>query len=204
MPRPANWLDHENCPAKADGYGWEQRPPSTYDVPLYLERMGMLDLPEWMRAPDGSCEVDYVSTMGCDRPNVYTTSLLSPVSQSSSPSLPVTETTPPAPSHQRPLCRFFARNGRCRFGDNCRFSHDAAPPRTPSGHHQPPQQQQQQLLGGGDEGLSWELIARRAREKREDEEGRRVRICQFWRTEGTCKKGVHCTNRHIDDDGTRH
>ena len=203
MPRPVNWLNHEDCPAKADGYGWEQRPSTTYDVPLYLERMGMLDLPEWMRAPDGSCEVDYVSTMGRDRPNIYTTSLLSPSSPPLSPSLSVTETTPPAP----PRCRFFARTGQCRFGNDCRFSHDPAPPQSAGGQH--PQQQQRrrrQLQGEGEdeEDLSWELIARRAREKREDEEGRRVRVCQFWKEDGSCKKGVHCVNRHIDDDGTRH
>jgi hypothetical protein len=176
MPRPVNYLNHEDCPAESDGFGWEQRPGTTYDVPVWMERMGMLDLPEWMRTEDGSCDVNYTSSMGTDKPEIYTTSLseISP----DEPQLP-----------KREQCRFFARHGRCKFGEHCYFSHDM---------NTDDESKKSGWIKEKDCKKSWEERAREAREKREDEEGKKVRVCRFYGTDEGCKKGVFCMNRHID------
>lgn len=55
--------------------------------------------------------------------------------QASAPtaSLPAVTGVTPAPSavRKRPICKYF-RNGRCRNGDSCRFSHELPPPKAES------------------------------------------------------------------------
>lgn len=40
---------------------------------------------------------------------------------------PDTTRIPPKTETSKPVCRFFAKNGRCKMGNKCRFSHTVCP-----------------------------------------------------------------------------
>ena len=178
MPRYLNYLNHEDCPTEDDKDGWEFRAGETWDVPLWMERMGMLELPDWMRNEDGTCNVNYKASMGTDKPQMLVTSLADPAAA-----------TPTAPQD---LCRPFAETGSCEFGARCPYAHvrdaDADDPRlkTPTQPKAPEK--------------SYDQIMREARERREDEAGKKVRVCALFNSFDGCKKGVYCINRHIEDN----
>lgn len=181
MPRHLNYLNHEECPPEDDKNGWELHPAETWDVPLWMERMGMLDLPDWMRNVDGTCSVNYKAGMGSDKPDVYVTSLAAPSERPQDP-------------RPRDLCRFFAKTGSCRFAEQCHYAHESGVAKDDP----------RLKTGGGwikDKDLkkSFEQVMREAREKREDEAGKKVKVCSYYGTYDGCKKGVHCLNRHIDE-----
>lgn len=173
MPRHLNYLNHEDCPPEDDKDGWEFREGETWDVPLWMERMGMLELPEWMRNVDGTCNVNYKASMGSDKPQMYSTSLAAPPK----------------------LCHTFAKTGSCKFGARCQFEHVAGV--TPDD----PRMREASVpaAGAAEEEKSFEQVMREAREKREDEAGKKVKICSLYNSFDGCKKGVHCVNRHIQD-----
>ncbi|KAI5854876.1 hypothetical protein BZA05DRAFT_392840 [Tricharina praecox] len=183
MPRVPNFLDLEL--RMDDNCGWDDLPGQTYDVPIWMERMGLLQIPDWMRAEDGSCTVDYRIGMGYDKPKIYVTSL-----EKISPSEEEDNVFP-----KKKLCRFFAKNNRCKYGENCRFSHEAPGSKKPDvskGHWIPEKELKK----------SYDQIAREAREKREDEAGKPIKICQYYLDIDGCKRGVHCPRRHIEEDGS--
>jgi hypothetical protein len=183
MPRNLNYLNHEDYPPEDDTHGWDYQPPgATYDVPIWMERMGMLELPDWMRTADGSCDVDYRIAMGTDRPQMYVTSL-GEVAPGEEIALP-----------KQPKCRFFAKNGRCKYGDNCYFSHEK--PGTINNNET--EVKRSRWLKESEVKKSYEQTAREAREKREDEQGLKVRACKYYVTYNGCKQGLACLNRHVD------
>ncbi|KAA8895997.1 hypothetical protein FN846DRAFT_966897 [Sphaerosporella brunnea] len=181
MPRNRNYLNHEDYPPEEDTHGWDyEQPYATYDIPLWMERMGMIQVPEWMRAADGSCTVDYRIGMGTDRPQVYTTSL-GKKSADEEDVLP-----------KQPACRFFAKHGHCKYGEECYFAHEKP-------GEQPEGVPRSRWIKDKEIKMSYEEVARAAREKREDEMGVRTKVCQYWGTFDGCKQGLMCLNRHIDD-----
>jgi len=185
MPRVPNYLDHEACPAEDDDYGWDDRPGQTYDVPIWMERMGLLEIPDWMRTEDGSCSVDYRIGMGHDKPKMYVTSLAKKSSDDDE-----TEALP-----KQPVCRYFAKNNRCKYGEHCYFSHEAL-------GSEKPDAPRARWISEKEVKKSHEQIAREAREKREDEAGNPIKPCRYYLASGGCKKGVRCPNRHIEEDGS--
>jgi hypothetical protein len=181
MPRNLNYLNPEDCPPEEDTHGWNyEQPGYTYDIPIWMERMGMLEVPEWMRTADGSADVDYRIAMGTDRPKVYVTSLGRP-SPGEEDALP-----------KQPPCRFFVKNGRCKYGEQCYFSHEKP-------DESKPDVKRSRWLKESEIKKSYEQVAREAREKREDEMGVKTRVCKYYGTYDGCKQGLACINRHVDD-----
>lgn len=187
MPRVPNYLDYEEFPPEEDNYGWNDLPGSSYEVPIWMERMGLIDIPDWMRNEDGTCNVDYRIGMGTDKPKIYVTSLAAKDDEG--------DHVLPKP----PVCRYFAKNRRCKYGKECYFSHEtpgSQKPDVPRSRWISEKEVRKDAINE----KSFDQIAREAREKREDEEGRPVKICQFYNDLDGCRRGLNCPNRHIEED----
>jgi len=85
------------------------------------------------------------------------------------------------------LCRNFRNNGKCRFGDDCTYSHEAGPAiGQPAGEARAPRAASSGGGGGGGRG---------------DRSAPRVPgLCYNFRDEGSCEFGDECRFKHGDGD----
>lgn len=186
--RPSNWAeipspgsenatsDDELTPETID---WDAppKPQSGWTIPLALDRMGLLDIPDWARNPDGTCSYNWA--MQFQRADDDPTTMKSSATRNPDGSLKEnvskgesSQTEPP-----KALCKHFAAKNKCKFGDKCRFSHDVVESPT----------------------VDWELICRLRREAMEDKNGWPTKRCRYYDM-GMCRRKYSCPNRHIDDD----
>jgi len=87
-----------------------------------------------------------------------------------------------APAPEGP-CRFFGSQGGCRYGNNCRFSHDLSPT---SGTGTAPRSLGQNALSS---------VTPRTRSGRSGNAAPRT-FCDFYWNTGQCNRGFDCTFRH--------
>jgi hypothetical protein len=179
MPKPRNYLDPD-FPPEADKYGWDGPPETSWDVPVWMERTNALQLPEWMLTDNGSANIDYRAGMTFEPPDVYTFSLNDPTPPTSRPITPIK----PEP------CRYFLRNGRCKYASECYFSHEKP---TDEGNSTIAE-----VVGKG--GGRWikekELRKSTVQVQKEEEERRKnAKVCRFWK-QGKCRYGGSCRDKH--------
>jgi hypothetical protein len=187
--RPSNWGE-DLLPGPEDvtwgedftpeNIGWDDEPPepeSSWTIPLALDRMGLLDIPEWARNVDGTCSYNWAIQFqrADDDPSTIKTSTTRNPDGSLKEEISKEEISKKETSKN--ICRHFAKKGKCKFGDKCRFSHEIV--------EEPPQ--------------DWELICRIRREAMEDKNGVPTKRCQLYDM-AMCRRKYSCPNRHIDDD----
>ncbi|KAI0561167.1 DNA2/NAM7 helicase [Gracilaria domingensis] len=84
-------------------------------------------------------------------------------------------------SHVKPICQFFQRTGTCKFGDNCRFSHDV---RISS----------RREASSSASASSSQQNAKKTKSQLSTNDFRP--ICNFFAKTGTCKYGDNCRFSH--------
>ena len=182
MPKPKNFLDHDDVSVEeSNSFGWDMPPSESYAVPIWMDRMGGESvLPDWMRTEDGSCTVDYRGALTMAPPDNYTITLN--INEDDG-----------EPVNKEP-CLHFIRTGRCKFGEHCYFSHDKKQAENLT-KDMPPKKRG--WLKEKEIRKSIEQREREAREMKEDEEGKPVVACKFFERDGHCSKGLACPDRHV-------
>lgn len=93
----------------------------------------------------------------------------------------------------RTPCRYFGSRGGCRFGGNCRFSHD---PTSPSETRSPTQLSQQNTPSSPTSATPRTYIRRSG-------DAAPRRFCDFYWNTGVCNRGFDCTFQHQENNRLR-